>query len=225
MKITKHMQSCFLLETNGQKILIDPGTYVFNEEGKTANDFSNINLIIVTHEHSDHFDWENVQKLIEKDNPIFLSTEPVVNQVKEKYPSLDCRVISKGISYQFENLKIEGSESKHGPLPTGKPAPIVSGVVIDDGQTRFYTPGDSTVLDKTAQADIIATPICGQVVMNIDQAKNELLDLKPKLAIPMHYDSPKYPVDVNGFASAMQETGIEVKILQNDESLDFQGAK
>lgn len=217
MKITKHMQSCFLIETAQSRILIDPGYFVFGQEGKAAEDFQNIDLIVITHEHEDHFDWENVQKIIEVSNPIVLSTEPVVKRIKEKFSDLDCGVIGEGYKRNIKDVKITGSESKHGPLPTGKPAPIVSGAIIDDGITRFYTPGDSIVLSNKTKADVVATPICGQVVMNINQAKEELLKLMPKIAIPIHYDNDKYPVDVNDFVNAMEGTGVEVKALKNGE--------
>lgn len=219
MKITKHMQSCFLIETKESRILIDPGSFVFNEEEKRPENFIDISLLIITHPHFDHFDWDNIQRIIEQNNPVVLSTAQTIETIKEKYPNSDCRIVSTGFKQKIGDVEIEGFDSEHGPLPTGKPIPKVCGVVIDDGENRFYTPGDSIFLDEKTRADIVAVPICGQVVMNIEEAKGELLKLKPKLAIPIHYDNPKFPVKVGDFIGAMGNTGIQVEVLKNGESL------
>ncbi|MDO8512891.1 MAG: MBL fold metallo-hydrolase [bacterium] len=217
MKITKHMQSCFVIETGATKILIDPGTFVFNEEGLTPEAFKNIPLLIFTHEHADHFDWENVKKIIDLNDPKIIATSAIIDLVNQDYSNHECVELKPGAVEKFNDITIEGYESTHGPLPNGKPAPTVIGIVIDDGQTRFYTPGDSINLNPQARADITAVPICGQVVMDIPSAKEQLLQTPPKLAIPMHYDNPQYPTNVNDFVQAMQDTGIEVRVLNSGE--------
>lgn len=221
MKITKHMQSCFLIETNGVKVLLDPGHYVFEEEGLLPREFDNVNVLVFTHEHGDHFDWENVKEIVKNNKPVVFGTTAVIETIQEKFPNIDLKILGDKTINKVLGLQIEGHISKHGPLPNGNPAPNVSGVVIDDSETRFYSPGDSVLLNPAANADIIAVPFCGQVVMDIKTAKAELLKLKPRIAIPIHYDSPKYPVDVNDFVGAMENAGIEVKVLKNGENLDW----
>lgn len=220
MKITKHAQSCFLIETLGKRILIDLGTFVFDKEGLSPSDFIDIDIMIFTHDHSDHFDWERAQELIEAERPVVLGTNAVCDIIKEKFSDLDARAISD-IKHNFGDVQIEGYVSRHGPLPSGKPAPGVSGVVIDDGAIRFYHPGDTITLNPDSNPDVVATPISGTVTTNIEEAKKQLLLLKPKLAIPMHYDGPKYPTDVNEFARAMSDTQIVVKILESGESVEI----
>lgn len=219
MIITKHAQSCFLIEINQKKILIDPGNFVFNEEGLKPDDFINIDLMIFTHEHPDHFDWENVEKIIKKDSPIILGTKNVLGVIQTKYLKIECRLLNAGSMNKFNDFTIEGTVSKHGPLPNGNTPPNVCGAVINDGRNKFYTPGDSIFLDEKSKANIVAIPICGQVVMNIEQAKEELLKIKPQLAIPIHYDSPRFPADVNEFVKEMKNTGIEIKVLSWGESI------
>lgn len=213
MKITKHMQSCFLIEASLGKILIDPGTYVFNQEGVNPNDFQKIDAIIITHEHQDHFDLDNIEKIYQKNSPVFYTTSAILPIILEKMPEATVKILGSQKADKISDLLVTGVASKHGPLPTGAEPPIVAGALIDDGETKFYHPGDSVFLDDKINADIIATPICGEVVMDIQKAKIELLKLNPKIAIPMHYDNPRFPVDVNDFDAAMKDTGIEVTIL------------
>ena len=215
MKITKHAQSCFLIETASSKVLVDPGSYVFNEEGIPAEYFQSVDAIVITHEHSDHFDLESVAKIIQNNSPKVFSTSRVLEAIKAKLGERSEKELP-------QDLKIEQYSSKHGmaPAPDFVP-PEVIGYVISDGKTSFYTPGDSTYLDPNAKADVIGVPICGQVVMDIATAKSEVLKLKPKIVIPMHYDNSKYPVNVNDFVSAMNGTGIEVRALKWGEEIEI----
>lgn len=203
-----------------KKVLIDPGTYVFGKEGLTPDSFADIDVIIITHEHFDHFDWENIREIIKRDMPTVLGTTAIKEIVQTGFPEIDFHLLSQKVKHDFDSIKIEGFLSEHGPLPNGNPAPEVSGVVIDDGDTRFYTPGDSLILNKDTKAKIIAVPICGTVTMNINQAKTQLINLKPELVIPMHYDNPIFPVNVNDFAKAMSDTEIEVRILENGQTIE-----
>jgi L-ascorbate metabolism protein UlaG (beta-lactamase superfamily) len=74
MKITKFAQSNFLIETDGKRVLIDPG--IFNREifGKTKDFFNDIDVIIVTHKHEDHFDVDSVVSIFMSSHPAIFST-------------------------------------------------------------------------------------------------------------------------------------------------------
>lgn len=217
MKITKHSQSCFLIESSYSKILIDPGKFVFEDEGLLPDAFQGISVIIITHLHTDHFDLENIIKIFHKSHPIFFTTTEVRSVIIKSIPNADIRILGSTKAEKIEDFLISGVNSIHGPLPSGQEPPIVSGVLIDDGETKFYHPGDTIVLEEGIEADVLATPICGQVVMSIQEAKSQLVMLKPKIVIPMHYDNPKYPVEIGDFIKAMDGTGIEIRTLKNGE--------
>lgn len=218
MLITKHAQSCLLIEAHGTRILIDPGYFVFQDEGLTPDSFPKIDLLIFTHEHKDHFDIENVIRIIELSKLVVLAPQSVADQLKNV---ANVEVTGEGYSKQFAGVKVEAFVSEHGPLPNGNTPPEVVGVVIDDGEKRLYTPGDSVWLNQSTRADIVAVPICGKVVMDIATAKTELEKLQPELAVPIHYDNPVFPVDVADFESAMQDSPVAIKVLKWGELLDI----
>lgn len=85
-------------------------------------------------------------------------------------------------------------------------------ITEQNSDISFYSPGDTIKLADTG-AKIVAVPICGKVVLDVEQAKAELIRVGAKVAIPIHYDNPKYPVDVKDFEAIMQSTNIEVKTL------------
>lgn len=221
MRITKHAQSCFEINLNDENILIDPGSYVFGAEKKTPEDFKDTAFLIITHEHSDHFDLANIEKIIDLVNPEIFSTQQVVDQILNLKPDAKCSILKEELIHIKDDIAIRGIRSQHGPIPTGVSAPDVVGVIIRDGKSyvSFYHPGDTIQLK--IKAEVIATPICGQVVLDINEAKDQLLNLRPKLVIPMHYDNNSYPVNVNDFDQTMESTGIRTEVLEWGQSIDF----
>ncbi|MBI2667064.1 MBL fold metallo-hydrolase [Candidatus Woesearchaeota archaeon] len=65
MKLTKIFHSCILIEekinSNTVKILIDPGTWMFSEKWAKPEDFSDVDIVLVTHEHQDHYDPKSLK--------------------------------------------------------------------------------------------------------------------------------------------------------------------
>lgn len=221
MKITKHGQSCIYVEAKGKKILIDPGIYAFgaDHENLDASDYLNCDLMIITHEHQDHFDIETVKRLLDAGVKL-LATNAVCQEVKDEMPDAKCEQLKEGTVKQLGEITITGFLSKHGPLPTGGTPPEVIGIVMDDGEKRLYAPGDTTELNTAvSNVDVAFIPICGQVVMSIEEARDEIEELKPGLSIPYHYDNPRFPVDVHDFAVTMDGSEA-IKILQNGQTIE-----
>lgn len=213
MKITKYPQSAILLEYKGQRILIDPGSYCYNEKF-TASDWGKIDILLLTHEHSDHCLPEAI-KVIADNNPeiIILSNYSVQQVLSESGIGSD--ILKVGEIRTIKDIEIKGVQSIHGDLPNGKPKPEVLGFLIDN---VIYHPGDTIYLSQKPKTKVLFVPICGVVVMNPKEAAKFSKETEAEIAIPIHYDNPGYPVDVNDFKN---ELGENAKILKNGESLEL----
>jgi len=217
MKITKYPQACFLINYQGINILIDPGVYVFKQMDIKPEDFTKIDLILLTHGDPDHTDPDSL-KIIQQHNkcPIWCNKE-----VKEKLAqnSISVETIEYDEAKEISNIKIKAIKSVHGRIPNKDFLPQVTGFLIDD---KIYHPGDTVYLDDKPYADVVLVPICGTVVMDIEEAKRFACDIKPKLLIPMHYDSPNYPGDPEEFIKAMSDCDLRIKVLDFGESIEIE---
>lgn len=86
-----------------------------------------------------------------------------------------------------------------------------------EGQ-RIYIAGDTDYIPemKTFKADIALLPVSGTYVMTAVEAVKAALDIKPKIAIPMHYGSiVGSEDDANKFAEGLKGK-VEVKILREE---------
>jgi L-ascorbate metabolism protein UlaG (beta-lactamase superfamily) len=216
MKLTKYAQSCFLVETEGKKILIDCGDMV-NEE--IVNNFRDIDVLLFTHTHNDHCYMDYVKKIFENSNPLIFGNDEIVEKLNE----FDVTVVKEGDVNEFDNIKIETTKAVHGYwfLMKDKPLPKPNGFIIRDSTSSVYHCSDTIAFYPQYQADIVLVPICGHgVVMEPDIAVEFCLEMNAKLAVPMHYDNDKHPLGTERFETYSKEKGLNYKVLNNGESFE-----
>lgn len=102
MKITKLGHCCLLIEEKGVVVLTDPGIY-----SQQQNEITGIDVILITHEHSDHFHIESVKKIVSHNPAAKIITNTAVSKLLEK-EDLAYQILENG------NLLEEGGLSlKH----------------------------------------------------------------------------------------------------------------
>lgn len=169
MKITKYNHSCLLVEENGKVVLIDPGNY--SVEVLPVNNLQQLDYILITHDHQDHFDKELVLSLAKKFPQVkIISTQSVVDQLA-----------ADGISATTqgdENIAVQ-------PVPHEKVwgFPKMCDNIMVTVFGRLSHPGDSHTF--TTNSEILALPVAapwGSTTRAVEIAE----ELKPKIIIPIH---------------------------------------
>ncbi len=165
MKITKLGHCALVVELDGVKLLTDPGTYTVKEQAGLTD----LDAILITHEHADHLHVESVERLL-KDNPgaEVISNASVAKILAEK--GVKTTIVGDGQSIAVKGVSIEGFGKDHAPIYEE------FGLVENTGYLvagTFYFPGDNFHHPRKS-VDILALPIAGpwmKVSMAIDFAK------------------------------------------------------
>ena len=140
-------------------------------------------IIICTHSHFDHCSPEDINK-IKTDKTIFVVTADSAEKI-----SGNVEIIAPGQSLNIDKIKIEAvpayntNKSFH-PKENGW-----MGVIIDDENIKIYHTGDSDVIPEmeSISADVWLVPVSGTYVMSAKEAAGIINDVKPQVAVPMHY--------------------------------------
>lgn len=219
MKITKYPQSCILIETKGRKILIDPGIIKYKEE--YFETWNKVDVILITHKHSDHCNVEVLEK-INPDIKIYASSE-----VKNEYPTLNITVVKEGDIIKIEDkIQMEVVHAEHGyipPMKTGAKVIENIGYIVDDKETRVYITSDSICFQNEYQCDILCVPVSDYgVTMGAFEAALFAKEANAKLVIPLHADSPRYPVNFDFVKKMFEENEVDYEILENEESIEIE---
>ncbi|MCX6707415.1 MAG: MBL fold metallo-hydrolase [Candidatus Woesearchaeota archaeon] len=225
MKLTKHAQSCFLIETNGKRILIDPGKYVFDKkvEGLDPGQFKDIDILLLTHRHHDHC-FPEALKVIQKNNlkmKIYCNKE--VEEILKK-EGIKCNVVKVGNTMKEGGVKIDVVKALHGyksdMLDINFPKEN-NGYLIESENKRIYHTSDTIGFYTDLKTDILLIPICGNgVVFEPKEAVEWCEMIKPGLVIPMHYDGLRHLTGTERFEGYIKKTDLKYKIIRNGETIE-----
>jgi len=147
--------------------------------------------------------------------------------VKQNYPTLQIKVVKEQDVINIEdNIQIEIVHAEHGYIPTMKTgAKVIEniGYMIDDKETRVYITSDTICFENNYQCDILCAPVSDYgVVMGPFEVALLAKDTNSKLVIPLHTDSPKFPVDFNFVKEIFEKNEVEYEILESEESIEIE---
>ncbi|MCK5589068.1 MAG: MBL fold metallo-hydrolase [Candidatus Pacebacteria bacterium] len=220
MKITKFAQSCILIETNNKKILIDPGCLQF-KESLLQNQWANIDILLITHKHGDHYLYEAVQEIVKNPKTKFYTSQEVANS----HPELSPKIIKEGDILHLNDITIEIVKAVHGYMPFLTENNAIKeniGYIINDGNKKAYHTSDTISFKNNYKCDIIFVPISNHgLVMGTYEASLFAKETEAKLIIPIHFDNPKYPTNLNNAKEEFEKEKLNFKILKIGESITF----
>lgn len=176
MKIKKLGHCCLAIETNGKKIMTDPGSYTIEEQVKEKD----IDLILITHEHGDHLHLESLKKvLVNNPNIRIITNEGVGKLLREagiKYETLKNKIPQEILGMEFEAHDCKHEEIFEDFGQVQNTAFFINKRLFYPGDS-FYNPGKSV--------EILALPVAGPW-MAIRNAMAYALEIKPKICFPVH---------------------------------------
>jgi L-ascorbate metabolism protein UlaG (beta-lactamase superfamily) len=146
----------FLVTVGDYRVLIDamfdgfPGGYTLpaNVEQALTNSqppFDGVDLILVTHNHADHFGADMVRRHMEANPGAILVTG---RQVTEQLAGIGSRVVTlaattgKTASTTQNGIRIEAIYLSHGVFPAGQTEIVNYGYVVTIGNVSFFHTGD-----------------------------------------------------------------------------------
>lgn len=173
MKLTKYEHACFTVEKDGHSVVVDPG-------GFTTDFLSppNVVAVIITHEHGDHFDHEQLAAIIAENPEAIIIAHPTITAQIAVFQTRDV-LAGDTISVGPFDLRFFGGE--HAVIHPDLPVVANLGVLIND---LLYYPGDSFVRPNVP-VDTLALPV-GAPWLTIHEVIDFVRDIKPRLAFPTH---------------------------------------
>lgn len=167
-------------------------------------------IILITHEHFDHCSTDDIKK-VQGPKTVIVAPRDCIKKF-----SGNTKAVKPGDSINVEGIDIEvvPAYNTNKQFHT-KDKGWVGYIFTLNGQ-RIYLAGDTDHIPemKTFRADIALLPVSGTYVMTPEEAVQAALDIKPRIAIPMHYDSiVGSKSDAQRFADGLKGK-IEVIILK-----------
>ena len=206
MRVTKHEQSCLVLEDHDARVVIDPGAFVFQR--LAVDDLGRIDAVLLTHQHADHLDVDAVAELARRGATV-VGNDDVATRLNGV---AEVTVVRDGEEQDVAGFRVLARDLPHVELVDGSPGPPNTGFLVDD---RLFHPGDGMGLPGLV-VDTLAVPIAGPSISNRD-AYRFVQQTAARLALPIHYDY--FLADPELFAR--QCDIAEVVVLGHGESTEL----
>ncbi len=226
MRVTYYGHSCFFVETAKARLILDP-FLTGNPVATVKADDVKCDFVLLSHGHEDH---SGDALAIAKANGATL----VANyEIAEYFGAQGAKTHGMnpggGFNFPFGRVKLtlahhtSSVEAGLNPKYMGVPCGLL---VTADGRTLYHAGDTALFLDMQligrAGLDLALLPIGDNYTMGPDDAVEALDYLKPKLAVPMHYDTwPVIAQDAAAFARAAGAKGHTVRVLKPGDTLEI----
>lgn len=211
MKVTKLGHCCMVIETRGVKILTDPGMF-----STAQNELTGIELLLITHEHADHYHIDSVKAILKNNPNIKIITNKAVGKLLSA-EGIKFELVGDGQSYTHKDVVVSGHGTKHAVIYKDFGQVENTGFFVDG---KLFFPGDAFYNPKV-QVEILALPVSGPWA-KISEVITYALDVKPKIAFPVHDAVMAFPDMAAGWLTKLfAESNIDYKQLNASESAEF----
>lgn len=193
-----------MFKVNGFCIHIDPVSSMGDYKNYPAAD-----LILVTHEHSDHLDTKLIAQL-QKQGTIMLCNGKAASQVKW------AQAMNAGDSREVNNILIEAVPAYNivhmrSPGQPFHPKGVGIGFILNIGDKRIYIAGDTEntpEMKALKNIDVAFLPMNLPYTMTPEMVADAAKAFKPEILYPYHYSE----TDPQKLVQLLKGTDIEVRI-------------
>ncbi|WOV88596.1 metal-dependent hydrolase [Sporosarcina oncorhynchi] len=226
MKISYHGHSIVKIETGGKTILIDP-FITGNKLTDLKVEEQSPDIILLTHGHNDHVG--DTMEIAKRCNPLIVAPNELA--VYLGWQGFETHGMNIGGAKEFDFGTVKFTQAFHSSsyttdnndiIYTGMPAGIL---FTAEGKTIYHAGDTSLFMDmemigKRHPIDVAFLPIGDNFTMGPEDAAYAVKLLKPKLAVPVHFNTFP-PIEQNPDMFKEMVTDHEVRIMKAGESVEL----
>ncbi len=190
--------------------MTDPGSYTVDAHTKLEN----IDYVLFTHEHQDHFHVESLKVILERNPGAKIYANSSVSELLKAEEIKHTKIVH-GESFELGEIKVVGIGEKHAQMHSSIPLSSNLGFLIDG---RLWYPGDAFT-NPQVPVEILALPVSGPW-MKISEAIDYALELKPKKAFPVH-DGTRFTTAHMLPGRILPSNGIEFVVMVEGDTREF----
>ena len=172
-------------------IRINKEKIIYIDPFKINKNYNDADIIFITHDHYDHYSEEDIDKVINENTTIIIPDELLTKLLRKGINKNAIITVEPNKNYMVQGIKFE-TISAYNTNKTFHPKENgwVGYIIIING-IRYYIAGDTDITEENKQVkcDVAFVPVGGTYTMDFKVAASLINEIKPKIAIPIHYGS------------------------------------
>ena len=164
---------------------------IYIDPFKIDKNYNDADIIFITHDHYDHYSEDDIDK-IKKDDTVIVAPEELLTKLLRKGFRQDYIIIVEHNeryiveSIKFETVPAYNTNKQFHPKENGW-----VGYIIEIKGIRYYIAGDTDITEENKQVkcDVAFVPVGGTYTMDFKEAAYLINEIKPQVAVPIHYGS------------------------------------
>ena len=207
MKLKWLGHASVMIETGGKILYIDPYQGEYDKKG---------DIIVVTHGHGDHLNQPKIS-MARKDDTIFVVAKSCAKEISGKVVSMEAGQKQKLDGIEIEAVHSYNQKRFRSPgVPFHPKGQNIAVIIRSEGKTIFHASDTDFIPEmKTLPAiDVALLPIDGTYTMDVPEAVEATLAIKPRIVIPIH----RREANVKDFQRQVEaKSNIKVLVLSRGE--------
>ena len=219
MRITYYGHSCFLIETEGKKVLFDPFITPNELAANVKVDDIKTDYILLSHGHQDHM--ADVEAIYKNTGATLVANFELVSWFEKKGVK-NSHPLNHGGKKEFDFGTVKMVNAIHSSsLPDGSYGGNPGGFVVTAREKTFYYAGDTALtldmqlIGQEYIVDFAFMPIGDNFTMDIKDAIRAADFVKTDTIIGMHYDTfPYIKLDHNEAKNVAANANKDLKLME-----------
>ena len=172
-------------------IKISKEKVIYIDPFKIDKDYNDADIIFITHDHYDHYSEEDIDKVKKGDTVIVAPEELLTKLLKKGFSQNYIITVDSEEKNMIEGIKFETVPAYNTNKQFHPKANGWVGYIIEIKGVRYYIAGDSDITEenKKVKCDVAFVPVGGTYTMDFKEAAYFINEIKPQIAIPVHYGS------------------------------------
>ena len=167
--------------------ITEGGVVIYADPFHMPDDPRDGDIILITHDHFDHFSPEDIKKAA-KSGAVIAAPEKMSKKAADE-TGMSVTPVNPGGTYEISGLPVETVPAYNILKPFHPKSAGWVGYIVTVGGRRIYIAGDTDVTpeSKKVKCDVAMLPVGGKYTMTAKEAAALVDIIKPAEAIPTHY--------------------------------------
>lgn len=164
---------------------------IYFDPFKIESNYNDADIIFITHDHYDHYSTEDINKVKKAETKIVAPEDLQTQLLKDGFSQENIILVepnekNEAYGIKFETIPAYNISKQFHPKENGW-----VGYIIQINDIRYYVAGDTDITEdnKKVKCDVAFVPVGGTYTMNFEEAAKLVNEIKPKIAVPIHYGS------------------------------------